>query len=71
VSPEKVINDGSFVIRVLDPNLLDFETLKTVNMTLAARELTNIDPKESQVPVTVFIRDRNDNQVLKNRAKII
>jgi cadherin 23 len=63
VTPEKGINEASFIIRVKDPSLLDFETLKVVNFELVAREMTETDPKESRVPVTVHVRDRNDNQV--------
>ena len=62
MTPDKGINEASFIIRVKDPTLLDFETLKSVNFSLVARELTESEPKESRVPVTVHIRDRNDNQ---------
>ncbi len=66
MTPEKGINEASFIIRVKDPSLLDFETLKVVNFELVAREMTETDAKESRVPVTVHVRDRNDNQVSRN-----
>ncbi len=68
MTPEKGINEASFIVRVKDPSLLDFETLKVVNFELVAREMTETDPKESRVPVTVHVRDRNDNQVSRNFA---
>ena len=62
VTPDKAINDASFIIRVKDPTLLDFETLKVVRFELVAREMVDTEPKESRVSVTVHIRDRNDNR---------
>jgi len=35
--------------------------LVVVNFTLIAKEITPISPKYSAVPVTVFIKDQNDN----------
>ena len=32
-----------------------------VNFTLVAKEITPVSPKYSAVPVTVFIKDQNDN----------
>ena len=37
VSPSMGINEASFLIRVSDPAKLDFEAVRTVNMTLVAR----------------------------------
>lgn len=45
-----------------DPALLDFETLKVVRFELVAKEMVDVEPKESRVSVTVHIRDRNDNR---------
>lgn len=61
VTPDKAINEASFIIRVKDPTLLDFETLKMVKFDLIAREMVEKEAKESRVSVTVHIRDRNDN----------
>ena len=36
VSPSMGINEASFLIRVSDPTKLDFEAVRTVNMTLVA-----------------------------------
>jgi len=68
VTPDKGINEASFIIRVRDPTLLDFETLKSVNFSLVARELTEFEPKESRVPVTVIIRDPLGGNVTQIRA---
>jgi len=35
--------------------------LTVVNFTLVAKEITPVLPKYSAVPVTVFIKDQNDN----------
>ena len=63
MTPDKGINEASFIIRVKDPTLLDYEELKMIKFNLVAKELTEAEPKESRVPVTVHVRDRNDNQV--------
>lgn len=61
VTPHQGINDASFLIRVKDPSKLDFEQINVVNFTLVARETVSRKPKSSSVPVTVYIRDINDN----------
>ncbi|CAH1406526.1 unnamed protein product [Nezara viridula] len=61
VTPHQGINDASFLIRVKDPTKLDFEKINVINFTLTARETVNRSPKFSSVPVTVYIRDMNDN----------
>lgn len=35
--------------------------LAVVNFTLVAKEITPVSPKYSAVPVTIFIKDQNDN----------
>ncbi|XP_026823897.1 uncharacterized protein LOC105277425 isoform X1 [Ooceraea biroi] len=61
VTPFRGINEAPFLIRVKDSIKLDFEKISEVNFTLVAKEVTPISPKYSTVPVTVFIRDQNDN----------
>ena len=63
MTPDKGINEASFIIRVKNATLLDYEELKMIKFNLVAKELTETEPKESRVPVTVHVRDRNDNQV--------
>ncbi|XP_018055353.1 PREDICTED: uncharacterized protein LOC108691909 [Atta colombica] len=61
VTPFRGINEAPFLIRVKDSSKLDFEKISVVNFTLVAKEITPISPKYSAVPVTVFIKDQNDN----------
>lgn len=61
MTPPKVINEASFLIRVKNSTLLDYEQVKTVNFTLVAQELSTAERKSSQVSVTVKLIDRNDN----------
>ncbi|KAJ8674820.1 hypothetical protein QAD02_010606 [Eretmocerus hayati] len=61
VSPSRGINEAPFLIKVRDPRKLDYEQAKVVNFTLMARETVQNNPKQSVVPVTVHIRDQNDN----------
>ncbi|XP_066601612.1 cadherin-23 [Prorops nasuta] len=61
VSPSRGINEAPFLIRVKDPSKLDFEKRAVVNFTLIAKEISTSSPKQSVVPVTVFIKDQNDN----------
>ncbi|XP_071565121.1 cadherin-23 [Temnothorax nylanderi] len=61
VTPYRGINEAPFLIRVKDSSKLDFEKISVVNFTLVAKEITPVSPKYSAVPVTVFIKDQNDN----------
>ncbi|XP_043267778.1 cadherin-23 [Venturia canescens] len=61
VTPSRGINEAPFLIRVKDPTKLDFERLAVINFTLVAREMVPFQPKYSAVPVTVFVKDQNDN----------
>ncbi|XP_011144581.1 cadherin-23 [Harpegnathos saltator] len=61
VTPSRGINEAPFLIRVKDSSKFDFEKISVVNFTLVAKEITPISPKYSAVPVTVFIKDQNDN----------
>ncbi|GLH04217.1 Cadherin-87A [Gryllus bimaculatus] len=61
VTPPKGINEASFLIRVKDPTKLDFEKLTFLNFSIIAKEMVLNNPKYSLVPVTVHIKDMNDN----------
>ncbi|XP_047739893.1 cadherin-23 [Hyalella azteca] len=61
VTPHEGINLASFLVRVRDPALLDYERLQVVNFTLVARETVPDRPKSSSCLVSVYIRDTNDN----------
>ncbi|KAF4517747.1 hypothetical protein B566_EDAN002952 [Ephemera danica] len=61
VTPSRGINEASFLIRVKNPDKLDYERVKTMNFTLVAREIVPKNPRTSSVPVSVYIQDVNDN----------
>ncbi|XP_071547485.1 cadherin-23 isoform X3 [Panulirus ornatus] len=61
VTPPEGVNFASFLIRVRNPSLLDYEKVKVVNFTVVARETVAEKPKSSSALVTVYIRDTNDN----------
>ncbi|CAH2108500.1 unnamed protein product [Euphydryas editha] len=61
VTPFKGINEASFLIRVNDPSYLDYEKITVMNFSLVAKEIVTKDPKMSVVPITVHIKDENDN----------
>lgn len=61
VTPSLGINEAPFLIRVKNPTELDFEQRSVINLTLVAKEIALFHPKFSVVPVTVFIKDQNDN----------
>ena len=61
VTPSQGINEASFMIRVKEPSLLDYETMSVLNFSIIAREITEDRPKESRASIQVYIRDVNDN----------
>ncbi|KZC14307.1 Cadherin-23 [Dufourea novaeangliae] len=61
VTPSRGINEAPFLIRVKNSSKLDFESKSEVNFTLIAKEVVQVKPKYSIVPVTVFVKDQNDN----------
>lgn len=61
VSPLRAINEATFLIRVKNSSLLDYEQRSILNFTLVARETATDSRKSSTVPVVVHILDRNDN----------
>ncbi|XP_049786609.1 cadherin-23-like [Schistocerca cancellata] len=61
VTPSRGINEASFLIRVKDPKQLDYEKNVVMHFTLIAKEIVPYSPKHHLVPVTVHIKDVNDN----------
>uniref|UniRef100_T1KWL6 Cadherin domain-containing protein n=2 Tax=Tetranychus urticae TaxID=32264 RepID=T1KWL6_TETUR len=62
VTPSEAINEATFVIRVKDPSSLDYETTKSLTINLVAREKAfSTESRSSTVPVTVHVKDANDN----------
>lgn len=60
ISPRRSLNEATFIVRVRNPKILDYEKIKVLNFTIVAKEIT-ADAKFSTVPLIVFIKDRNDN----------
>ncbi|XP_011499950.1 PREDICTED: cadherin-23 [Ceratosolen solmsi marchali] len=61
VNPTRGINEAPFLIRVKDPSKLDFEQISMLNFTITAKEIVPHNPMQSTVPITVYIKDQNDN----------
>lgn len=61
VSPSRAINEATFLIKVKNSSLLDYEQRSILNFTLVARETATTNRRSSAVPVVVHILDRNDN----------
>ncbi|XP_055586421.1 cadherin-23 [Uranotaenia lowii] len=60
ISPSRAVNEATFVLRVKDPFLLDYEKIKSMNFTIHAREIAT-EGKHSSASIMVHIRDQNDN----------
>uniref|UniRef100_T1H1K7 Cadherin domain-containing protein n=1 Tax=Megaselia scalaris TaxID=36166 RepID=T1H1K7_MEGSC len=60
IIPEVAVNEATFIIRVKDPLLLDYEMQTEVNFTIIAKEVES-PGKWSAAHVQVFIVDQNDN----------
>nr|XP_023023050.1 cadherin-23 [Leptinotarsa decemlineata] len=61
ITPNKAVNEATFMIRVKNSTALDFEKIKKLNITLIAKEVVKDNPKFSEAAVTVNLLDRNDN----------
>uniref|UniRef100_T1IXK9 Cadherin domain-containing protein n=1 Tax=Strigamia maritima TaxID=126957 RepID=T1IXK9_STRMM len=61
VSPHEGINEVTFLIRVKNSSLLDYEKTKKVDFKIVAREVVASGAKSSSANVTVYIQDSNDN----------
>lgn len=60
ISPRRAVNEATFLIRLKQNNVLDFEALAELNYVLVAREIVK-DAKWSSVPLKILVRDSNDN----------
>jgi cadherin-related family protein 2 len=40
ISPKRSLNEATFIIRVRNPKLLDYEKIKVLNFTIVAKEIT-------------------------------
>lgn len=67
ISPKRSLNEATFIIRVRNPKILDYEKIKVLNFTIVARE-TTVDAKSSSVPLIIYVKDRNDNIPQFSRA---
>ncbi|KAF5272299.1 hypothetical protein FQR65_LT04956 [Abscondita terminalis] len=61
VTPPQITNEATFVIRVKNSTFIDYEQVTAINFTLVAKEVVLDHPKSTEVPVTVYVRDQNDN----------
>ncbi|EEC14436.1 conserved hypothetical protein [Ixodes scapularis] len=61
VTPSIGVNEVSFMIRVKNPDHLDYERVKLVKFKIVAQEMVASQPKTSTADVTVHIKDANDN----------
>ncbi|XP_063975231.1 cadherin-23 isoform X2 [Diachasmimorpha longicaudata] len=61
ITPFRGINEAPFLIRVKNSKKLDFEQISVINFTLIAKEIASFEPKFTVVPITVLIKDQNDN----------
>uniref|UniRef100_W4VR90 Putative cadherin egf lag seven-pass g-type receptor n=1 Tax=Corethrella appendiculata TaxID=1370023 RepID=W4VR90_9DIPT len=60
ITPKRSVNEATFILRVRNPKMLDYEKLKIINLTIVAKEVVP-NGKLSTVPILVHIRDQNDN----------
>ena len=56
------------MIRVKNPSNLDFEKVRLFNLSLMAKEVVK-GGRETRVPVTVYVRDQNDNRPMFSLSK--
>ena len=61
ITPESVINEALFMIRVRNSSHLDFEVTKQFQFTIMAREIGTAEQYSSTATVTVNVLDSNDN----------
>ncbi|XP_046738432.1 cadherin-86C [Diprion similis] len=61
VTPTVAERVANFVVTVRDNALMDFEARKTVEFTIIAQEVGPATNLSTSVPVTVFLKDINDN----------
>lgn len=61
ITPSVTSSTTNFTIKVRDPTYLDYETRRTVICIIAAKEVEDPDSYVTEVPLTVYLNDINDN----------
>ncbi|RWS28589.1 cadherin-23-like protein [Leptotrombidium deliense] len=61
IIPSVAVNEATFMVRVKDSSALDFETVKSMDMKIAARETVAVGAQTSEAQLVVQIKDVNDN----------
>lgn len=61
ISPNVVVNEAVFSIRVKNHLALDYENITGTNCTITAKEVVSKQAKTTSVPISIRIRDVNDN----------
>lgn len=61
ISPNVVVNEAVFSIRVKNHLALDYEKLNGTECTITAKEVVSKGAKSTSVPILIRIRDVNDN----------
>lgn len=61
ISPTVTNGAVNFTIKVRDPTYLDYEVRRTVTCKIAAKEVEDPDNYVTEVPLTVYLNDINDN----------
>lgn len=64
VTPTQGINEAAFLIRVRNPDLLDYERVSQINLTLIAKEVGSPE-RNSSVPVTIYVKGRQKNYIVE------
>lgn len=60
ITPKRAVNEATFLLRVRNSKLLDYEKNKTFNLSIIAKEVVK-NGKWTSVPIVIHIRDQNDN----------
>ncbi|XP_057327401.1 uncharacterized protein LOC130668904 [Microplitis mediator] len=61
ISPAVAERTANFILTVRDNTLIDYEIYKTLRFQITAQEVGPATNLSATVPVTIFLRDKNDN----------
>lgn len=61
ITPRRAVNEATFLVRLRQNGVLDYERVRQLNYTLVARESVASGAKWSSVPLVIYVRDSNDN----------
>ncbi|XP_074102675.1 uncharacterized protein LOC141529857 [Cotesia typhae] len=61
ISPAVAERSADFILTVRDNSLIDYETYKSLRFQITAQEVGPATNLSTTVPVTIFLRDINDN----------